>query len=148
MRAGLAACSVALALCSCEPPYVARPRVLTSGTVFELASGPTSYRAPGPRDVRRAAPHRNAYGESCQYGVVLPVSLAAAVLSAPASDDVARIPPLGVVWGKGGYADALAEAHRDAAGGMLYDVRADIHFSSVLGVYVRKCVEVHASVAP
>jgi hypothetical protein len=53
-----------------------------------------------------------------------------------------------VVWGYGGYADAMAEASRDASGRNLYDVRADLHISTVLGVYVRQCVEVHASVAP
>ncbi len=148
MRVNVLECCCALACACCAPPYVARPQVLTTGTIFEHASGPTSYQAPAPRDVGRAAPRGTAYGESCQYGIILPVSLAAVFLSPPASDDVARIPPLGVVWGEGGYADALARADRDAMGGRLYDVRADLHVSSVLGVYVRQCVEVHASIAP
>ncbi len=148
MKLSLLVSTATIACAACGPPYVARPGVLAQGTVFEQASGPLSYRAPAGPDVGRAAPRATAYGESCQYGIILPLSAAATFFSKPTSDDVGRIPPLGVVWGKGGYADAMAQAQRDAVRGRLYDVRADLHVSSVLGIYIRNCVEVHASVAP
>ena len=54
----------------------------------------------------------------------------------------------GVGWGDGGLARAMAKAEQDAGGDVLVDVRADRHFSTVLWIYRRDCVEIHASVAP
>ena len=148
MRRAHLAGVAALACASCGPPYVARPGVLPEGTVFEEATGPLSYQASTPRDVGRVAPRGEAHGEACQYGIIVPISAASTFFRNPTADDVARIPPLGVVWGEGGYAAAMADAQQSAGGGRLYDVRADLHISSVLGVYVRDCVDVHASIAP
>jgi hypothetical protein len=86
-------------------------------------------------------------GESCQHAIVLPITLAAVFLEKPASTDVSRIPPLGVVWGEGGYARAIDEARTSAGGAVLYNVRADTHVTAILGVYVRSCLEINADVA-
>jgi hypothetical protein len=54
---------------------------------------------------------------------------------------------IGVAWGDGGYQKAMAAAQAKVPGQRLFDVRADVHVTSVLGVFRRQCLEVHAAAA-
>jgi hypothetical protein len=56
-------------------------------------------------------------------------------------------PSFSVMWGNDGYAKAAARAVESAGGGTLYDVRADVHTTAVLGIWRRECIEIHALVA-
>jgi hypothetical protein len=129
---------LAIACAACGPPYAGTPTVLSQGTVFEYATGSLSYQPPTARDVAHATPAGEARGEACQYGIVLPISLV---------PGLQEVPPLGFVWGNGGYGEAVANAQVAAKGGRLFDVRADLHTNAILGVFVRRCLEVHAAVA-
>jgi hypothetical protein len=137
-----------VACVACAPQYVARPGVSRAGNVFEQATGPLSYQSPTARDVARTSGGpRTVRGESCQHAIVFPVAVAVALFQKPAATEATPAPSLGVAWGDGGYVQALEEARAAAGGAELYDVRADAHVTAILGIYVRRCLEVHAEVA-
>jgi hypothetical protein len=137
--------ALALLAVGCMPPYAAKPGVMKDGTLYQGSTGPLSYQASTLIDAR--APLREVTSQACQYAIVLPLPVGGVTVpdSGATGLDVLQ---LGVGWGDGGYARAMAQAEQDAAGGVLVDVRADRHFSTVLWIYRRDCVEIHASVAP
>lgn len=135
----------ALIVVGCMPPYVANPGVTKDGTLYQGSTGPLSYQAPTLIDAR--APLREVTAQACQYALVVPLPVGGVTVpnNGASSLDVLQ---LGVGWGDGGFARAMAKAEEDAGGDVLVDVRVDRHFSTVLWVYRRDCVEIHASVAP
>jgi hypothetical protein len=142
------AAAVALLLvgsAACKAPYMARPSVAEGGTIYQGSVGPLSYQAPTPADVTPPAPVREVTAEACQQAIVIPIPIGG--VTTPSDPASAGLTPIGVAWGDGGVARAMASAARDAGDGVLYDVRVDRHFFTVLWVYRRDCVEVHASVA-
>jgi hypothetical protein len=136
--------TIALLLCcaSCRAPYMAQPGAARDGTIYQGSVGPLSYQAPTLLDVTRRV--REVTAEACQYAIVLPLPIGG--LTTPSDPASAGLTPIGVGWGDGGFERAMANAEREAGGGLLFDVRADRHFMTVLWIYRRDCVEVHASV--
>jgi hypothetical protein len=128
----------------CMPPYVANPGVMKDGTIYQGSTGPLSYQASTLIDAR--APLREVTAQACQYAIVLPLPVGGVTVPDTGTNTL-DVLQLGVGWGDGGYARAMAEAEKDAAGDVLVDVRVDRHFSTVLWIYRRNCVEIHASVA-
>lgn len=141
---GAAALGVALVLAGCMPPYVANPGVSKDGTLYHGSTGPLSYEAPTLRD--GGASLRAVSGEACQYSIVLPIPTGG--VTVPDQGKATGVVQLGVGWGNGGYANAMANAEKEARGEPLVDIRADRHFTTVLWIYRRDCVEIHASAAP
>ncbi len=140
----LATTALVVGAAGCMPPYVANPGVSKDGSVYQGSTGPLSYQSPALLD--GGAPLREVSGQACQYAIVVPIPTGG--VTVPDRHASSGVFQLGVGWGDGGYARAIAEAEKEAAGGVLVDVRADRHFSTVLWIYRRDCVEVHASVAP
>jgi hypothetical protein len=128
----------------CMPPYVANPGVTKDGTIYHGSTGPLSYQASTLIDAR--APLREVTAQACQYAIVLPLPVGGVTVPDNGANNLGVL-QLGVGWGDGGYARAMAQAEADAAGDVLVDVRVDRHFSTVLWIYRRDCVEIHASAA-
>ena len=143
MRRIAVVAALAIVGVGCMPPYVANPGASRDGTIYQGSTGPLSYQASTLRDGRALL--REVRGEACQYSIVLPLPIGGAAV--PDQGSEAGVLQLGVGWGDGGFARAMEDARRDAGGDVLVDVRADRHFTTVLWVYRRNCVEVHASVA-
>lgn len=133
--------SAALALLLCAIPagaqtYGARPGLLRmSGIVlFYDVRGPLSAQAMTRRELPAAwRPAGEVRGRGCQHGLSIPLSASL------------RPTSLAGAAGDGGYERAVAQIrreHPELAG--LYDLRADVHHLSILGVYRRRCVEVTA----
>lgn len=134
---------VALVSLGCRPPYMADPGVSKDGSLYQGSTGPLSYQASSLADGTLVI-GKTVHAEACQQSIVLPIPLGGMTTPRTSSPGVVT---LGVGWGDGGYARAMAEAEKSAGGGLLVDVRADRHFTTVLWVYRRDCVEVHAAVA-
>jgi hypothetical protein len=149
-RAALAsgvAIAASLGSAGCLSPTIA----VQQGAVFQASKDPTQYRSPQPRDAR--APgltqrgHATAAGTACRTMLALPTAPPGIFYG---SDSVIGLIPFGpwsVTWGDDGYAAALARARESAHASLLFDVRADVHTTAVLGIWRRECIEVHALVA-
>jgi hypothetical protein len=144
MRAATATAALAIAATGCAPIYLPTPGTLPLGTVFQNSHGPLAYRSPTEPGVVRT----QVTGEACSDALVVPPAFGAGFLVDPTQTNLSKIPTLGIAWGDAGIARAVADAKEHAAGGRLYDVRIDAHTTSVLGVYLHLCTEVHATVAP
>jgi hypothetical protein len=137
---------VGLAGCAFPP----LPSTITSGTIYQGTVDPVQYRSPLPRDVHAspAGPRdRQATGQSCRTLLSFP-----AIPPTPfyGSGFAAQIIPwqsLALVFGDDSYAAAVGKARDSVDGAILYDVRADIHTTALLGVWRRECIEIHAAVA-
>lgn len=113
----------------------ARPALIPTGGIvlFRQSAGPLSFEAPTPRDLppgARSLPGE-ARGRACQYAINVPLG------------NPLRPGSISGAGGDGGYRRALEDLRRarpDLAG--VYDVKADLHVTSVLGVFRRLCVEV------
>lgn len=133
-----------LAVAGCFPGYQTRPRVLPlPPTSIQSSTGPLSYRAPTP--TRAAPPLGEVTGRACQSGLTLPLGWI--TRADEAGNDQVALLVFGAGFGDGGYAAALADAGSKAEG-PLYDIRADVHVLSILGVWREQCVEVTAAVGP
>lgn len=121
----------------------------SQGVLVTSARFPVQYRSPLPRDVSGvASPPRTAVGESCVDGFTFPVSPPAVFLGSGAVISTLPWTSLSVTLGDHGYATALARARDSVAGAPLYDVRTDVHVISILSIWTRSCIEIHASTAP
>lgn len=128
---------------ACTPIGRGPPLLALEGNVFADLDGPVAYASPTPRDVAGASPDRQVKGEACLDAIALPLGYLVPLFTGSGSP----IPSLGVAWGDGGFRRALADAKASAPEGHLYDVRADMHTRSILGVWIHHCLEVHAAVA-
>lgn len=123
------------------------PVAVPNGTIAQVTTDPAQYRSPQPRDVGSARGPTEVTGESCRTMISFPPDPPSPFLG---SSLVAQYLPwqaLALTFGDDGYATAVARAHEAAGAGRLFDVRADMHTTAVLGVWRRECVEVHALVA-
>jgi hypothetical protein len=115
--------------------------------LFVAAHDPMQYRSPLPRDARGIpSPPRIAYGESCVVSLTFPPSPPVVFLG---SATVAQLVPwnsLEATFGDDGYAKAIARARDSVQGAPLVEVRADARLTSVLGIWTRSCIEIHATV--
>ncbi len=112
----------------------AQPALIPLGgaVLFSNIEGPLSFITTVARELPKgAALHHEARGESCQHALSIPLL------------GVSRMLKISGALGEGGYDKALGkirERHPDFDG--LFDVKMDLHFTSVLGLYTRLCVEV------
>jgi hypothetical protein len=142
-RRALAGAGVALA--GCAFPQAPLPSV--DGTLVNVSTGAMQYRSPLPRDVQGAAHVEETHGESCLVSLSFPPQPPALFLGSGLV--VSEIPwsSLMAIAGDDGYRRAVAQARDRAGGSTLFDVRADLHTTSVLGLFRRDCIEVHGRVA-
>ena len=131
------ACSVA-SLCSAQEDddSTASPGLIpASGFVlYYNTQAPLSFLAMAPNELRTdMVPIGEVKAQSCQYELAVPLSLA----FRPTSISGAQ--------GNGSYRNALERLQRERpelAG--IYDVKIDMHITSVLGVFQRLCTEIFA----
>jgi hypothetical protein len=98
--------------------------------------------------VQGAAPlHPEAYGESCRTLLSFPINPPTPFLGSATAASLIPWPSYSILWGNEAYAKASAKALREAGGGTLFDVRADVHTIAVLGIIRIECLEVHGLVA-
>lgn len=88
------------------------------GCIYANVKAPLSYRAPTPADVGGKL-GREVTGEACNYSVLALVA-----------------------WGDGSYAAAVAQARQSAGVQLIADVKADVRFFNILGVYQESCTRV------
>jgi len=118
-----------------------------SGTLLQATRDPAQYRSALPRDVQGIPDHGETRGQACRTMLSWPTNPPTPFLGSAAAASLLPWPSFDVAWGNAGYAKATAEAVKAAGGGTLYDVRADVHTTAVLGILRFECVEVHALVA-
>jgi hypothetical protein len=136
----------ALALAGCAFPQ--SPIPTADGTIYHGGASTMQYRSPLPRDVHPApGAVEETHGESCSSMLAFPPSPPAVFLGS--GYVVQKLPwtPLTITAGDSGYIHAVARAREAAGGANLFDVRADLHTTSVFGIFTRECIEVHARVA-
>ena len=118
--------------------YQASPSLITPGglNIFYNVQGPLSYESLSHRELPSFAVDAGPVsGQSCQYALAVP-------LGSPTSGSSSSVS--GAV-GNGGSEKAIASirrAHPEIRG--VYDVIADIHFISVLGIFSKHCTEISA----
>jgi hypothetical protein len=128
---------------ACAGPASGIPVV--DGTIYRGTTDPMAYRSSLPRDVPRPAGRWvEASGEACTTTISFPPNPPAVFLGSEAVLNALPYPSLYVAAGNDGYALAMARARASARGAQLFDVRADVHTTSVLGIWRRDCTEVHA----
>lgn len=143
-RSVLAAACGPLAGCVVLPQS---PIAVPNGTIAQVTTDAAQYRSPQPRDVGAVHAPITVTGVSCRTMISFPPDPPSVFLG---SNVVAQDLPwqaLAVTFGDDGYAAAVAAAREAAGPGRLFDVRADVHTTAVLGVWRRECIEVHALVA-
>ena len=137
---------LALAGCATSPPV---PFHVPDANVYQATKDPIQYRSPLPRDLDATpARPREATGVACHTGIYLPTQQSSPFLGSQWLANAVSPANLGVLWGDAGVIRAMEEAKANAGGGTLFDVRLDVHSISVLGIFHRDCLEVHASVRP
>jgi hypothetical protein len=133
-----------LLLTGCAMPVVPS---YTGGTIIQATTDPIDYHSTQPRDVA-PTPSQKAFGSSCHTTLTFPASPPTPFLG---SGTVLSFVPLqqsfSIAVGSGGLIKAIAEARQSVHDAQLYDVRIDVHTTSVLSLVRRDCVEVHASAA-
>jgi len=138
----LPAASLSLAACA----FPQTPIATAGGTIYQGSTDAAQYRAPLPRDFHFASgTPREGFGRSCRTTVTLPPSPPTVFLGSNLAAQLVPWGALGVTAGDDGYASAVARARESVGGAALFDVRADLRTTSVLGVWTRQCIEVHAS---
>src|SRR5262249_22330623 len=130
-----------VALVGCALPQ--SPLPVVDGTVYQSTTDAMQYRSTQPRDARTSAP-RHAHGQACRTMLAFP-SLPPPVFMG--SDYAAQYLPWSsfvATFGNDGFVRAVANARDSVGGAEIFDVRADLRTTAVLGVWRRECVEVHA----
>ena len=118
-------------------------------TVAQATVDPVAYRSPLPRDVHLGnKPLREAHGQNCASTVTFPPSPPAVFVGSALLLEELPWPSALAAFGSDGYAKAMARARRSVGGKDLFDVRADLRTTSILGVWTRSCIEVHALSVP
>ncbi len=118
-----------------------------SGTLLQATRDPAQYRSAQPRDVQGMAVHPETYGKACRTMISWPANPPTPFLGSAAAASLLPWPSFDVEWGNAGYAKAVERAVNAAGGGVLFDVRTDVHTTAVLGLLRFECIEVHALVA-
>lgn len=146
MKRALAVAALAVGSAGCLMPQNAMP---TPYQVLQVTRDPAQYRSPLPRDVQGApTPPKETHGEACRTMLSFPINPPTPFLGSATAAQLLPWPSYSITWGVDGYAKATAKALDRAGGGTLYDVRADLHTTAVLGILRWECIEVHALVAP
>ena len=118
------------------------------GTIYDRTRDGMQYRSPLPRDAQPAVvTAQQVLGVSCSTTISLPFNPPALFYGSETVIAAIPWPSFTVGAGDRGYAAAMQRAYEAAGTGTLFDVRADVHTTSVLSIYRRDCTEVHASVA-
>ena len=137
-------CVVGLAGCAFPP----LPSTVTNDTLFQGTVDPMQYRSPLPRDVQPSPDRaRQASGRSCRTLLTFPSIPPTPFYGSSFAAQVIPWQSLAIVFGDQSFAAAIAKARDSVDGATLYDVRADLHTTAVLGLWRSECIEVHASVA-
>ena len=117
------------------------------GTILQATRDPAQYKSALPRDVQGMATQGEARGKACRTMLSWPSNPPTPFLGSAGAASLLPWPSFDVEWGNAGYAKATEQAVSEAGGGILYDVRADLHTTAVLGILRFECVEVHAMIA-
>jgi hypothetical protein len=141
VRRALLFAAASFALPACAFPQSQVP--VLDGTVLQSTRDPMQYRAPLPRDVKPTA-NRAAHGEACRTAVYFPPVPPPVFYGSSALVNEIPYRNLQLLVGDGGYARAMAVASDSVDGAPIFDVRADLHTQSFLGIVRRECLEVHA----
>jgi hypothetical protein len=146
-RAGAALWSLsasALIFTGCATPVLPSP---TGGTLFQGTTNGVQYRSALPRDVSHPpSTPREAYGQSCTTTLTFPMSPSTPFYGSDVALQVLNLrQPLALIVGDAGFAAAVANARQSVQNAPLYDVRVDLHTITVLSLYRRDCLEIHAS---
>jgi hypothetical protein len=136
---------VLLATAGCLVPQNTLPA--PSGTILQATRDPAQYRSALPRDTQGMATHGETRGQACRTMLSWPSNPPTPFLGSASAASLLPWPSFDVEWGNEGYAKATEQAVKAAGGGVLYDVRADVHTTAVLGILRFECVEIHALVA-
>lgn len=139
-------CLLGLAGCAFPP----LPATVTNGTLYQGTADPVQYRSPLPRDAHLATASgtpRGATGQSCRTVLAFPSIPPTPFYGSNLASQLVPWQSLALVFGDRSYAAALGKARDSVDGAVLYDVRADMHTTAVLGIWRRECIEVHAAVA-
>ncbi len=95
------------------------------GLLYTNVRLPRAYRSAAPSEVKGSSEDRIVHGEACNRSILYLIA-----------------------WGDGGYAAATRAALKEEPNGLLYDVKADIHGTTILlGLYSRTCTVVTGKVA-
>lgn len=130
--------------CATPVTPAVNPATLVQATVDAAA-----YRSPLPRDVHLdGRPLREASGETCVTALTFPPSPPAVFFGSNLVVQALPWPSALAAFGDDGYAKAVARARGSVGGKDLFDVRADLRTTSILGVWTRSCIEVHALSVP
>ncbi len=117
------------------------------GTLLQATRDPAQYRAALPRDVQGSSMRGETSGQACRTMLSWPSNPPTPFLGSAEAASLLPWPSFDVEWGNAGYAKATEEAVKAAGGGVLYDVRADVHTRAVLGLLRFECIEIHARVS-
>ena len=124
------------------------PVHVPDATIYDGTRDVMQYRSPLPRDAQPAiVTGQQVLGVSCSTTISLPFNPPALFYGSETVISYIPWPSFTVGAGDRGYAAAMQRAYEAAGTGTLFDVRADLHTTSVLSIYRRDCTEVHASVA-
>jgi hypothetical protein len=120
-------------LCARET-YQARPSLIPPGSLvlFYFSKGPLSSNPSTRKDLPPdAVLGEQVFGKTCQYGLSVPLSLSL------------RSSSLSGAIGDGGYRKTIEKMKKDHPELLgLFDVKVDLHITSILGFYRRLCTEV------
>ncbi len=101
-------------------PLLAAAGLCGCGILYTNIHSPRAYRSAAPSEVKTTLSDPSVTGEACSQSVLFLVA-----------------------WGDAGYGAAVANALKDHADAVLYDVKCDIKVRSfVLGLYTKVCTEV------
>lgn len=130
----------------CATPQT--PLHLPDATIYDGTRDVMQYRSPLPKDAQPAVvTARQALGVSCSTTIAFPPLPPALFLGSQSVINALPWPSFTIGAGDRGYAAAMREAHAAAGDGILVDVRADLHTTSILSIVRRDCTEVHAAIA-
>jgi hypothetical protein len=146
VRGALAVGLVAATTTGCLMPQNAMPEA-PPRTILQVTVDPAQYRSALPRDVQGAPVQREADGQSCRTMLSWPSNPPTPFIGSAQAASLLPWPSFDVLWGNDGYGKAAEKAVNSAGGGILYDVRADVHTTAVLGIFRTECIEVHGLVA-
>jgi hypothetical protein len=116
--------------------YSSKPMLIRPGglLLFYNAEGPLSLQAMTPKEIPKdlvPAKSEEVFAKGCQHGLSIPLSLAI------------RRQSLSGAWGKAGMGKAILKLKKEQPEIVgLYDVKIDMHTTSILGIYTRQCVEI------
>ncbi len=119
---------------------------VSGGTVLQATTDGIQYRSALPRDIRYLdTKPRVAFGASCHTTLTFPLSPPTPFYGSDVALQALQLQQsLQVAVGDAGFARAVEEAKRSVHDAPLFDVRVDLHTTSVLSFIRRDCLEVHA----